>query len=398
MTILAALNFVLFALSLGILVPALFFAFEVLLGLQKKVGRNQKQEALNPSGLQILIPAHNEELVIQTTIESLFEASIQRDQILVVADNCSDKTAGILKDMDVPVIEREDTNLRGKGHALAFGIEKLKENPPNYVLIFDADCTLDPHAPTALIDLSLGQHVVQPNYLIKAQPESDLGRRISGFLFKIKNLIRSRALSTLDCSVPLLGSGMLFPWSVISNTQFATGNIVEDTKIGLDLQLSGTKILFASDINVSSYFPDTDAARESQSVRWEQGNLQIALEYVPKLITGAVGKRDYRLALSALHILVPPVSLLILAILGLAFVNAISYLLSGFHWALELNLFSLVIVSLAVLVCWFFCGREDLSAKELLIDLPIKTLKKIPHYFRILKFRNLEWVKTDRRK
>ena len=391
-------NAFLLLISVILAIPATLFFTQVLIGIRVRSNQRIEKETSITPGLKVLIAAHNEELVIQATLESLFDAAIPPSQILVVADNCSDKTAEIIRNMDVPVIERDDIHLRGKGHALAFGIEKLEEDPPDYVLILDADCTLDPHAPKALIDLSLEQHVVQPNYLIKAQPESDLGRRISGFLFKIKNLIRSNALSTLGCSVPLLGSGMLFPWSVITNTRFATGNIVEDTKIGLDLQLSGTKILFAPDINVSSYFPDTDAARESQSVRWEQGNLQIALEYVPKLIAAAFKNKDHRLAFSALHILVPPVSLLVLAILGLAFINTTSYLISGFHWALELNLFSLVIVFLAVLICWFFCGSEDLSAKELLVDLPIKTLKKVPHYFRILKFGKLEWVKTDRGK
>lgn len=394
--LLSAVNIVLFLLSLVLLIPALFFAIEVLLGLAPKAQPRQVEGAQDQTKLKVLIPAHNEELVIQTTLESLFDASISPDQILVIADNCSDSTADIVKNTGVPVVERQNDSLRGKGHALAFGIEELKSDPPDYVLIMDADCTIEPDTPEGLVKLSQGQHVVQPNYLIKAQDGADLSRRLSGFLFKIKNLIRSQALLNFGCSVPLLGSGMLFPWAIISSTKFATSNIVEDTKIGLDLQLSGTKILFAPQFNVFSYFPDTDAARESQSVRWEQGNLQIALEYVPKLTVAAIKKRDYRLALSALHILVPPVSLLILGILGLSVLSLIPYLAKGLSATLALNFVSLAAISFSILICWLSCGRSDIAVTELFIDLPIKTVKKIPHYFRILKFRNLEWVKTDR--
>jgi len=389
-------NIVLFILSLVLLVPALFFAIEILLGLAPKAQPAQPQGVKGQTKLKVLIPAHNEELVIQTTLKSLFDASISPEQILVIADNCSDNTADIVKSCGVPVVQRQNDHLRGKGHALSFGIEELRSDPPDYVLIMDADCTIDPQAPEGLIDLSHGKHVVQPNYLIKAQAGADLSRRLSGFLFKIKNLIRSQALDSLGCSVPLLGSGMLFPWPVISTTKFATSNIVEDTKIGLDLQLSGIKVLFVPELNVSSYFPDTDAARESQSVRWEQGNLQLAREYVPKLTVAAFKKRDYRLVLSALHILVPPVSLLILGILALSFSSLILYLVTGSSHALTLNLVSLVAILFSILICWLSCGRDEIAAKELFIDLPIKTVKKAPHYFRILKFRNLEWVKTDR--
>ena len=41
------------------------------------------------------------------------------------------------------MIERHDPERRGKGFALDFAREYLRSNPPDVVLIVDADCMID---------------------------------------------------------------------------------------------------------------------------------------------------------------------------------------------------------------------------------------------------------------
>jgi len=50
-----------------------------------------------PLRLTVLIPAHDEELTIQGTLESLRAQTRQPDRIIVVADNCTDDTAEIAR-------------------------------------------------------------------------------------------------------------------------------------------------------------------------------------------------------------------------------------------------------------------------------------------------------------
>jgi cellulose synthase/poly-beta-1,6-N-acetylglucosamine synthase-like glycosyltransferase len=58
----------------------------------------QRLENLTPrTRLVVLVPAHDEELLVARTIESLLEQSYPRSlfRIVVIADNCSDATATV---------------------------------------------------------------------------------------------------------------------------------------------------------------------------------------------------------------------------------------------------------------------------------------------------------------
>jgi len=55
--------------------------------------------------LTVLIPAHNEEKLIEATINSLIEQNRKPDRIIVVADNCTDGTVKVAKRMGVEVFK-----------------------------------------------------------------------------------------------------------------------------------------------------------------------------------------------------------------------------------------------------------------------------------------------------
>src|SRR4051794_12382449 len=80
-----------------------FFSIEVLAGL-----RPLRME--RPSGLlprtAIVVPAHDEEGVIAETVEGLVGAASGDTLLLVVADNCSDRTAEVARAAGARVIER----------------------------------------------------------------------------------------------------------------------------------------------------------------------------------------------------------------------------------------------------------------------------------------------------
>ena len=64
----------------------------------------------------IIVPAHNEETVIQGVVANLRRLDWPADgfRILVVADNCTDSTAALARAAGAEVLERHDTKLRGK--------------------------------------------------------------------------------------------------------------------------------------------------------------------------------------------------------------------------------------------------------------------------------------------
>ncbi len=71
--------------------------------------------------------AHNEEQVIGALIENLKNLDYPKElyDIFVIADNCTDKTAQIARDMGVYACERHNPNLRGKGYAIEWMLKEL---------------------------------------------------------------------------------------------------------------------------------------------------------------------------------------------------------------------------------------------------------------------------------
>src|SRR4030081_161784 len=100
----------------------------------------------------VLIPAHNEGAGILPTIRDIQAQLGPQDSILVVADNCTDDTAAIVRAAGVEVTVRADPARRGKGYALEFGVRHLRLNPPDVVVIMDADCRLGENALRHLSD------------------------------------------------------------------------------------------------------------------------------------------------------------------------------------------------------------------------------------------------------
>ena len=74
--------------------------------------------------------------------------------VYVVADNCTDNTAAIAREQGARVFERFNKLQVGKGYALAFLLEKIREDYPQErydgYFVFDADNLLDPHYVTEM--------------------------------------------------------------------------------------------------------------------------------------------------------------------------------------------------------------------------------------------------------
>lgn len=92
----------------------------------------------------VLIPAHNEAGILTTTLPMLQSQSRKPDRIIVVADNCTDKTVEIARTFGVEIFETVD-NQKQKGGALNQALEILLPGLGNndIVMIMDADTSLD---------------------------------------------------------------------------------------------------------------------------------------------------------------------------------------------------------------------------------------------------------------
>ncbi|NMG67402.1 glycosyltransferase [Azoarcus indigens] len=380
--------------ALVLLVPVLLFTFQMLVSFP-----GRKPAAL-PAGrrprIAVLVPAHDEALGITATVRNICEQLQAGDRLLVVADNCSDDTAALATAAGAEVIVRHDTSRRGKGYALDFGVRHLASEAPEAVVIVDADCRLEAGALAYLSRVGLESgRPVQALYLMHAPPHAGLKTRIAAFAWMVKNLLRPLAYRRLGLPCQLMGTGMYFPWAMISQAQLASGHIVEDMKLGVDLARAGTPPLFCPEAVVSSVFPSTGEGVQSQRTRWEHGHLGMILADTPKMLASALLRADLRLAAMALDLCVPPLALLLLSVLGLTVVTALFALMGASGLAFGIAFGSAALLGGAVLLAWLRCGRDIVSFPDL-VRAPLYALSKIPLYLRFLVSRQVDWVRSRR--
>ena len=386
------------ALTLLLALPVAVLALQILadvLGPRAPASPAARRDG-SSGNAAILVPAHNEESGIARTLALLLPQLAPGDRLLVVADNCDDATADCARAAGAEVIERFH-EARGKGFALAFGMEHLRQDPPAAVVIVDADCELAPGALDALLaDLRRTGRPVQSLYLMLAPADAGVGRRLAQFAWRVRNAVRPSGWHRLGLPCQLMGTGMAFAWDMLRDAPLANASIVEDMKLGIDLARAGRPPVFCRAALVTSQFPDTSAASATQRTRWEHGHLETILREVPRMAAAAVARRDGKLLGMALDLAVPPLALFA-GLLVLDWTLSVVAWAAGAAGALVILASVLPAIFLAVmLVGWHARGRDLVSFGELLA-VPWYILAKIPLYVRFVFRRQRAWIRTDRR-
>jgi cellulose synthase/poly-beta-1,6-N-acetylglucosamine synthase-like glycosyltransferase len=344
----------------------------------------------------IVIPAHNEALLIAHTLGSIVPQLAAGDRLLVVADNCTDTTARVATAAGAEVIERSDSEHRGKGYALDFGVRHLRQNPPEIVLIIDGDCEVEVDAIERLARVCLKTgRPVQALYLMHAPPGASVKTRIAEFAWLVKNKVRPLGFYRLGLPCQLMGAGMAFPWSGISTAALATGHIVEDLKLGIEFARAGMPPLYCPDAKVTSNFPTTAQGITDQRKRWEHGHLGMILGVAPRLFAQSVVHGNLPVLALIIDLCVPPLALLMLLIFTVFALSAAFFALTMMALPLGLATVALGISASAVLLAWGRHGRRVISFRDLACT-PLYALWKIPLYLKFIANRQSEWIRTKR--
>jgi cellulose synthase/poly-beta-1,6-N-acetylglucosamine synthase-like glycosyltransferase len=372
--------------------PVLVFSLQVLLAVfcAKPMLDSSTNSARLP--VAVLMPAHNESLVIAETIQSIMLQLTSHDRLLVVADNCSDETATIARKLGAIAVERVNETQRGKGFALDFGLEFLKKTPPNIVLIIDADCVIEGGAIDKLAKTcAVLKRPVQALYLMQSQPTPNLKARIAEFAWLVKNKVRPLGFKALGLPCQLMGTGMAFLWEDLIKINLASGHIVEDMKLGVDFARMSKAPYFLPTALVTSVFPPTADAANTQRTRWEHGHLSVILNEAPSLFLEAVVAKNWQMFGLACDLIVPPLAVLTLVCVAV-FVFCFVFAAQS---ALLVSTVLLLVLASSVLLAWTFFGRKIISFKQLCYA-PIYALMKIPLYIKFFLNRQVEWVRSKR--
>jgi cellulose synthase/poly-beta-1,6-N-acetylglucosamine synthase-like glycosyltransferase len=375
-------------------VPAATFVAEVLVGAPPPRRRRSPPASRLPR-TTILVPAHNEQAVITATLDSLRGELTDQVSLLVVADNCQDDTPLLAERAGARVVRRTDPTRRGKGYAIEFGLNELAKDPPEIVIIVDADCRVEPGSIAVLAERAKSTgRPIQAEYLI-LPPRLEPRSAVNAVAFLIKNRVRPLGLARLGLPCQLTGSGMAFPWDVIRKAPPGGAYLVEDMLMGIELARLGSPPLFCPEARIRSELPTREQAQTGQRRRWEHGHLATLIEHGPKLVLEGLRKADVNLLALGLDLLVPPLTSLLLSLCVVVGINALLSLGLG-AGPLYLSLGAIAAIGASVIVAWITQGRELVPLRYALL-VPGYVFWKLPLYIAFAARRKqATWEQTER--
>jgi len=329
--------------------------------LVASAARRRVPPPARPLDIVVIVPAHNEELVLAGTLDSLGKQDYPAEsfEIVVVADNCLDTTAALAGAHGVTVLERTHAQERGKGYALnhAFALLLSRPEPAEGFVIVDADTWVAPDFLTrmsARLQSSGGADVPaawQGRYGVLNFEESWRAGLMAA-AFDLVNHVKPLGRESLKLSVGLKGNGMAFTRAVAAALPWPGGSLTEDLDYGLELiRRLGVRVGYAHEARVLAQMP-TDAARAgSQRSRWERGRLKMVRERALPLLWEGLRTRNRLLADMGLDLVIPPLAELFALTLtwsGLVVLGTAAHLLP--HPALWLSAAALTGVGLLLYI------------------------------------------------
>lgn len=347
--------------------------------------------------LAVLVPAHDESHNMLPTLACVQAQLRPGDRLCVVADNCSDDTAELARAAGAQVTERHDTLRRGKGYALAHGVDCLRADPPEVLMVVDADCLLSANA-LDVAARSVMQHAapVQLLNLMEAEPGASLRHRILEFAMLVKNKVRPLGMARLGGACHLMGTGMALPWALVAQAPLSTGHVAEDMKLGVDLALQGHATRFITAARVTSRFPQSSAAAHAQKSRWEHGHLATLTEQMPRLLAAGIRQRSSALLVLGLDLMIPPLALYALLLApATGLLLALAWVWPPAAAAAALLTFSSLAFAAAMLLAWQQHARHLLGPLELLRT-PLYALWKAPIYLAYALNKRSGWTRARR--
>lgn len=228
--------------------------------------------------VSVLVPAYNEELVIEKTLSSLLRSNYPGEiEILVIDDGSSDATARIVSSHPDPRVRLVTQVNSGKARALQRGIIAAKNE---FLVFMDADTQFDPDAIRHLVapfrDANVGAvsgHARVGNrgkFLTRCQ---DL-EYICGF-----NLDR-RAYAVWNCITVVPGAiSAARRAAIVRAGGLSCDTLAEDTDLTLAIHRAGYRIDYQSNAIAYTEAPETYRALGKQRFRWAYGTLQCAWKH-----------------------------------------------------------------------------------------------------------------------
>ena len=343
----------------------------------------------------ILVPAHNEEILLPSLLESLgtLEYPKRLLDVYVVADNCSDTTAKIGRSYGAAVFERQNPDLRGKGYALQWLLSQIRPRGEEYdaYVFIDADSLVSPNLLTVMDGkFRSGALVIQAHYGV-SNPVETWVSALRYIAFELMNYVRPLGRQVLGLSCGLFGTGMAFRKSVLDEHGWDAFTLADDAEYSLKLIESRVKVDFGPEAAVWSQMPASLRDAKTQNLRWERGRLYMAWRYGIRFLAEGIFTRDLAKVDAAIQQLIPPLSFTFVAATVLLAVS----LLVGRGWLVGLGL-ATNLALMGHVVLGLRSVKAPWQVYRAFVFAPGFVLWKTWVYVQALVPREMGWTRTDR--
>ncbi len=237
--------------------------------------------------VSVLVPAHNEELVLKRNLMSIYASEYKNIELIVINDSSDDRTAVIARSFQKRYGKRFkrmkiiSVQVRGKAPALNAGLKQVRG--PLFMCL-DADSALLPTSISAAV-----QHFEADKKLVSVSSNVKIftGKGVLNLFQRIEYLIcyqmkKAETFSNTQYIVGGIGS-MFRTQKVRAIGGYDTNTITED----IDLSMKILHRYGSKDAKIG-YFPDVVALTEAvpnvsgllrQRYRWKYGRYQTFLKY-----------------------------------------------------------------------------------------------------------------------
>jgi len=265
----------------------------------------------------VLIPAHNEERVIERCLDAITADRRPSDLVLVVADRCTDATADIARSFGARVLERGPGEEPGRAAARQAGLEHARSLEWNAVVMLDADSVISPG-----FFLACDRALAAGADAVQARSEGKKGRTLAAeaslAAFTLQGVTLPRGRDRLGTFVRLRGTGMAIRRHVALAHRFRAP-ASEDLFFTLDLLIDGIRCRHVDVARLHSEGASSWDDFGGQKVRYEAGRMAAARAYLPRLVRRTLRHGDLACADAAWFLATPPFALAALSLIaGLA--------------------------------------------------------------------------------
>jgi cellulose synthase/poly-beta-1,6-N-acetylglucosamine synthase-like glycosyltransferase len=250
----------------------------------------------------VLVPAWNEALVLEATIDHLMALDYPRDRlrVFVVDDASTDETPAVLarKADQYPgavVHLRRDHGGQGKAHTLNHGLDViLADDWMQALLITDADVVYEPASLR-----TMARHLADPTvgavtaYIKEGSRPGTAVNRFIAYEYATAQAVARRAQSVLGALACLAGGAQLHSRANLEDIggRIDTTTLAEDTVTTFATQLAGRRVVFEPHAVVWAEEPGNVTGLWKQRLRWGRGNVQVTRRYRHLWFRPAAGHR-----------------------------------------------------------------------------------------------------------